>query len=111
MLNKLQNNKSIACGFVKIPKDVVAEFWKSLTEELNCAGPPIKNVTEMKNVIFCFEYLIFFYKSLATPFWYPPSAKNRKQALSFSIGEIPKDFFADGREPLSRSNTEINLKI
>lgn len=46
----MESNRTIACGFIKISKEVVADFWKSLTEELNSAGPPIKNVSEWKKV-------------------------------------------------------------
>ena len=51
MLNKMQKNKTIARGFVKIPREVLSEFWNALTEELNSAGPPNKNVSEWKKVI------------------------------------------------------------
>ncbi|TMW50568.1 hypothetical protein DOY81_004354, partial [Sarcophaga bullata] len=50
MLNKMQKNKTIARGFVKIPREVLSEFWNALTEELNSAGPPNKNVSEWKKV-------------------------------------------------------------
>lgn len=46
----MESNRTIACGFIKISKEVVADFWKSLTEELNSAVPPIKNVSEWKKV-------------------------------------------------------------
>ena len=56
MLNKMQKNKTIARGFVKIPREVLSEFWNALTEELNSAGPPNKNVSEWKKVIICYYY-------------------------------------------------------
>lgn len=57
----MQNNKTIARGFVKIPREVLAEFWKALTEELNSAGPPIKNVSEWKKVVIVYDYICFIY--------------------------------------------------
>ena len=46
LLSKMQTNTAIACGFSKILIDVLAEFWNSLSKELNSAGPPIKRVSE-----------------------------------------------------------------
>ena len=46
----MRENPTIAGGYSKHSKDVVAAFWSKLVEDLNSVGPPIKTTAEWKKV-------------------------------------------------------------
>lgn len=50
LLQRMQENPSIAGGYTKDSKEQVASFWKALNEELNSSGPPVKSIFEWKKV-------------------------------------------------------------
>ncbi|XP_036340838.1 uncharacterized protein LOC118750220, partial [Rhagoletis pomonella] len=50
LLSRMQAHPDIARGFFKGQKDDVNKFWRQVEEDLNSAGPPMKNVCEWKKV-------------------------------------------------------------
>ncbi|XP_055903165.1 uncharacterized protein LOC129939243 isoform X2 [Eupeodes corollae] len=50
LLNLMEAQRDIACGFHKKTKEEVALFWQMVENKLNSCGPPRKTQTEWKKV-------------------------------------------------------------
>ncbi|XP_036345281.1 uncharacterized protein LOC118754511, partial [Rhagoletis pomonella] len=50
LCSRMQAHPDIARGFYKGQKDDVNKLWRQVEEDLNSAGPPMKNVCEWKKV-------------------------------------------------------------
>ncbi|XP_054091813.1 uncharacterized protein LOC128923561 isoform X1 [Zeugodacus cucurbitae] len=50
LLELLQQKPEMAQGFSKCPKEVAAEFWSKVADELNSVGPPHKDISSWKKL-------------------------------------------------------------